>query len=219
MSRKERPEELKQQVPAWMVSFGDMMTLILTFFILLVSMSRERQFGLVARGVGSFLVSVNSMGLVGVLNDQQKLEIHNEVRARFNLPPVNSLEELVDAEDAETREVLRVEDIHTMKPVEELLQPAIAVFEPGRSALTPAAQQYLDLLAPSLRPGPGQLLILETPLGEQTELAKSRAQAVEEHLVQHAGFDPTRVEVRLWLARPGESGASAQTVDARLVLP
>lgn len=219
MSRKERPADPKAQVPAWMVSFGDMMTLILTFFILLVSLSRERQIGLVARGIGSFMVNMKSMGLSGVLNDQQELEIHNEVRVRFNLPPVDSLEEVVDAKDAEIREVLRVEDIHSMKPVEELLQPAIAVFEPGRSALTPAAQEYLELLAPSLRPGPGQLLVLETTGGEQTELAKSRAQAVEEHLVQRAGFDPTRVEVRLWLARPGESGASAQAVDARLVLP
>ena len=35
-----RPEEKKAGPPAYMVSFGDMMTLILTFFILLVSMAK-----------------------------------------------------------------------------------------------------------------------------------------------------------------------------------
>lgn len=219
MSRKSRPADSKAKVPGWMVSFGDMMTLILTFFILLVSMSRERQVGLIASGIGSFMVSVQSMGLSGALDDQQELQIHNEVRTRFNLPPVESMEEIVNAKDAETREVLRVDDIHTMTPVDELFQPAIAVFEPGRAELTPAAQRYLELLAPSLRPGPGQLLVLETTGGEQTQLGKSRAQAVENHLVERVGFDPARVEVRLWLARPGESGASAEAVDARLVLP
>lgn len=219
MSRKEFVPDAKAKVPGWMVSFGDMMTLILTFFILLVSLSRERQVGLVARGIGSFMVNMKSMGLSGVLNDQEQLEVHNEVRVRFNLPPLESLDEAVDAEDAETREVLKAEDIHTMTPVDELFQPAIAVFEPGRTALTPAAQRYLELLAPSLRPGPGQLLVLETTGGQQAQIGKSRAQAVENHLVERAGFDPARVEVRLWLARPGESGASAEAVDARLVLP
>ena len=47
----------KEGAPAWMVSFGDMMTLILTFFILLVSMSKTQQVGLVATGVGSFLLA------------------------------------------------------------------------------------------------------------------------------------------------------------------
>ena len=55
--------EEKKGAPAWMVSCGDMMTLILTFFILLVSMSREQHEGLVAIGVGSFLVALRSFGL------------------------------------------------------------------------------------------------------------------------------------------------------------
>ena len=47
-------EERKQGPPAYMVSFGDMMTLILTFFILLVSLSVDRKVGLMAKGLGSF---------------------------------------------------------------------------------------------------------------------------------------------------------------------
>ncbi len=58
--------------PAYMVSFGDMMTLILCFFILLVSMSEERHHGLVAKGLGSFIVAIKSHGLDGIMSAQEK---------------------------------------------------------------------------------------------------------------------------------------------------
>ena len=79
--------EEKKGAPAWMVSFGDMMTLILTFFILLVSMGKRQQVGLVASGVGSFLVAVRSFGLPGVLDESETASMFDNVRERFNLPP------------------------------------------------------------------------------------------------------------------------------------
>jgi chemotaxis protein MotB len=199
-----------------MVSFGDMMTLILTFFILLVSLSRERQIGLVARGIGSFVVHLKSYGLNGVLTEQQKLEIHREVRVRFNLPPEEDPEQRVDVSEAETREMVRAEDLARMAPIDDLVQPAIAIFAPGTWELTPEGGRYLELLAPSLRPGPGQILVLETTAGADPVLAKSRAKSVEEHLTR-AGIDPARIDVRLWLARP--TAAAEGVVDARLVSP
>lgn len=44
--RANKEDELARGAPAWMVTFGDMMTLLLTFFVVLVSMSviREEQF-------------------------------------------------------------------------------------------------------------------------------------------------------------------------------
>jgi chemotaxis protein MotB len=213
------PEESKAKVPAWMVSFGDMMTLILTFFILLVSMSRERQVGLVARGVGSFIVQLRTFGLQGLMENQEQLEIFNDVRVRFALPPVESLEELADPSEAHEKEVVRAQDIDQLTPPREFFQPAVAVFRPGSSALPADAREFLDLLAPSLRPGAGQMLVLEArPDGSQRAqraLAVERAEAVADHLVARHGVRRDRLEVRVWLET--QAGTVPGTVDARVV--
>ena len=65
----------KKGAPAYMVSFGDMMTLILCFFILLVSMAKDQDYGLMAKGIGSFVMSVRTMGLTGILDSSEKERI------------------------------------------------------------------------------------------------------------------------------------------------
>ena len=223
---KKRQEDSKAKVPGWMVSFGDMMTLILTFFILLVSLSKERQVGLVARGVGSFLTHLQSYGLDAMLDESQEREIFNEVRTRFNLPPEEDPEQQTDPELAESQETLRADSVEKIEPHDEVFQPAVALFEGQSTELSSQARRYLDLLAASLRPGPGQVLVLEGQgdrFGGDAFAAQlrghARARAVREHLVEIHGFEPGRVEARAWLkALPG-SDEEKSAVDARLILP
>lgn len=226
MGKKQLPKDVKAKVPGWMVSFGDMMTLILTFFILLVSLSRERQVGLMAAGVGSFLVNAQSFGLDGVLDGAEKRAIFNEVRTRFNLPPLADPDDPGDEVDVELNEVVTADRLEELQPRDELAQPAVALFPPASSELSEAARDYLDALAASLRPGDGQVLLLEglataaeapDPL-TRAALAVGRARAVREHLTAHHGYLPGRVEARGWLASldPGSTGEVG--VDARLIL-
>ena len=118
-----------------MVSFGDMMTLILCFFILLVAMSEERNAGLMARGVGSFVVAVQSHGLDGILTSSNKQKVFDQVRRRFNLPPEPDPDRRLDHERASTSEMVRAEVLDAMRPRRELHQPRLATFAPG-SALS-----------------------------------------------------------------------------------
>ncbi len=224
---KKREEDTKAQVPGWMVSFGDMMTLILTFFILLVSLSKERQMGLVAKGVGSFVTHMQSFGLDSLMSESEKREVFNEVRSRFNLPPEEDPTQQTDPDSASNEEVLRADSVEKIKPHDEIFQPAVALFDGDQVELSSQSRRYLDLLSSSLKPGNGQVLILEGQAQagsdssgfEAQSKAHARAQAVRRYLIETHGFEPGRVEARAWLkALPG-SDEERTAVDARLILP
>lgn len=221
-------EEKKQGPPAYMVSFGDMMTLILTFFILLVSMSKEQAPGLVADGVGSFVVQLESHGLNGILSGAEKKAIFDKVRSRFGLPPKPDDAEPEALDVASAKELLRTEAAKALEAHDELPMPNLARFDHDSAELGYAAKRYLDSLAPTLRPGPGQVLVLEGHASDwdgmdparERELAFKRAKAVRNYLLESHGFVDERVEARGWLmevASPDDP--STRAVDGRLVTP
>ncbi len=206
--------------PAWMVSFGDMMTLILTFFILLVSMADTQNVGLVAAGVGSFVVHTRSYGLPGIMDDYEKAEIFNTVRSRFNLPPETDPDKKADHTDASNLEQIRAAAANHLKPHRQIAQPGVAVFATGSSELTGASKQYIDIVADVIFPAVGQTLLLEghAPKG-QLALAFARAQAVERYLVEEHQFPRPRLKPRCWLTEIDDSERLLRSVDARLIIP
>ena len=211
-------EEPKSGPPAYMVSFSDMMTLILTFFILLVSLSHEQSFGLLADGVGSFRVALESHGVNGLLEDADRKAIFENQRRRFNLPPRAANAAQMLPEDASEFELLRAEAVEALLPHDELSFPSLSSFADGSAVLSSAAKRYTATLADSLRPARGQLLVLEghSPVSDRL-LAWRRADALRSHLISEYGFDPNRVEARSWMTEL--EGAAVNTVDARLITP
>ena len=108
-------EEPKVGPPAYMVSFGDMMTLILTFFILLISMSKEQNIGLIAQGVGSFIIAIESQGLPGIMPANEKQEVFEFTRRRCNLPPEEDPERREDHRDAADLELLKARALKALR--------------------------------------------------------------------------------------------------------
>ena len=158
-------EEPKAGPPAYMVSFSDMMTLILTFFILLVSLSREQSFGLLADGVGSFRIALESPGVNGVLKAADRKAIFENQRRRFNLPERLDGQAAVRPEAASEFELLKAESIDALLPHDELAFPAVAAFSDGSAELAAQTARYASTHADSLRPARGQLLV--EPAGRQ----------------------------------------------------
>jgi len=187
--------------PLYMVSFGDMMTIILTFFILLCSYSKERHAGFVSDGVGSFRDTINAMGLPGLLNgDRYAVEIGAR-RVRYKPSKAVNSQLLEDANGSISdgnRDALRdvtkralLEDGTSRIPIE-------IVFERGSSELTREHRAALDVVAGVLW-GKNVVIRVEgwafEENGPPRPVALARARAVAGYLVSEHEIDERRVVV------------------------
>lgn len=218
-------EEAKAPIPAWLVSFGDMMTLILTFFILLVALAPTQDAVKVAKGVGSFEVALRGHGLPGLLTGDEKMAIFDKVRARFGLPPEDDPDRIDASLEVAHVELLRVQSLERMKASQELRVEDVVRFAGGSTLLTKQQVETLDHRGAELVPAGGELLLIEAygDGGSDAEadlrLAHARGRAVMEHLVESQEFPRSRVQVRV-PSDPGSFGpARAGRVDARLLIP
>jgi len=208
-------------VPPWLISFGDMMTLFLCFFIILTTMAPKPDAGLIAAGVGNFVDVLEGSGVGGALDGNARLEKVNDFRQRFGLKPL-TLEDFL-AGTPETKSSPHLEQIvqDALCDYSELKQPTIIVFEPGSSALSDDALQRIDRLASVLTPAKGQFLVLEGHSGRDATLAAERALAVRQRLIDESRLITTRVEARgLMPANDlNEQNPDTRSVDARLIEP
>ena len=210
--------------PPWLISFGDMMTLFLCFFIMLVTMASRQDAGLVAGGLGPFVAALENRGMDLPLEGAERLQAINTYRERFGLPKLTDPDQLLGA--AEVASASDIERIvkSALRSYSELRQPRVATFGKASADLSEDARRYLDLLADTLRPGRGQVLVLEGRGGaddgdvDRAVLAAARAHAVKAYLLAEHGFVPQRVEARAFAIETG-APAPAGMVDARLIQP
>jgi len=71
MPREKKRQEEGRSVPAWVVSFSDMVTLLLAFFVLLQSFARVQDPEMFFVGQGSFKSAIAGMGLPSWLLGRQ----------------------------------------------------------------------------------------------------------------------------------------------------
>ncbi|MDE7469564.1 MAG: hypothetical protein K2M30_04675 [Desulfovibrionaceae bacterium] len=84
--KKDQPEE--EKVPAWLVTFSDLMTLLLTFFVLLLSMS--------------------------VIDTKKKLEALGSIRAAFGVITSNKVPEQNEADTTIEHGVFNKDEVHDL---------------------------------------------------------------------------------------------------------
>jgi len=116
--KKKCPEEKKGGAPGWMVTYGDMMSLLLTFFVLLVSMSsiQESKFKqalgslLGALGVMKFDRSTIEFDRLPIPNRYKKeLErLRNEIRLFKNYLKIHALESAVSVQETDGGMLIRL---------------------------------------------------------------------------------------------------------------
>lgn len=187
--------------PAWVVTYGDMMSLLLTFFVLLVSMSsiqEEEKFQEALKSIREAFGYVGGIGkvptrtapTVSLIQQLETIRIPDRVQNRG------------DAEDPG----IEGRDTRITK-VREGIEIAIGgqvTFDRFSDVLKPEAVSLLEALAVKLRGHTTKIdirghttnepLPADSPFGDLDELAHRRAKAVASAL-ERAGVEPDRMRL------------------------
>ena len=199
MAKKEKKEE--GGAPAWMVTFGDMMSLLLCFFVILVSMSEikeDQRFQKVAESIKRAFGYKGGAGWIAAnippTNSFDK-KMDQLIRRKFQLQVGTSTEEGIEGENP------------SVKTIREGLEFTIGgqvCFEQGKARLLDQAKKQLVIFADIFRGMNTKICIrghaahkqpgLYRPFESLDDLSYARGTAVKSLLVEH-GIRAERINV------------------------
>ncbi|GAA0178074.1 OmpA family protein [Clostridium sediminicola] len=208
--RKKKKKE-SRGAPAWMATFSDLMTLLLTFFILLYSISTVDQ--------NKFVDVAN--GLRDILTNSSKSVIDLGENAEINVPEDEADDELEEEIDEMTEEEKMqqlksiIEEYATAQGLTDSIEVNIneigvqidikdkLLFEVGKSDLKDEAFGILNKLGQKFNELPNDIMVeghtdnvpINTSQFESNwELSASRAINVVRYLAEKQGVDPKRMK-------------------------
>jgi len=216
---KKKSDDASNAVPAYIVTFSDMVTLLLTFFVLLLSLAEDQDESRFARGQDSFKRAIADFGMSGIL-------FNKDVGSQFEHPKIKYKIDKGDDEPEDrsidlATEVFRrtIEEIEQMMKImpshitgaEKTLTVADIVFAEGSWTLDGKAKAYFDNFARQLQEtfaGDKPVLYVvglaaeERGEKQQWLVSARRAQAVADHLKKLLG-DENRWRIYSWGAGAG----------------
>ena len=159
---RKQVEEEPDEVPAWIISFTDMITLLLAFFVLLQAFAHEQTPELFFEGQGSFRRAIKGMGIPRWLYGKKKrvkrsffvnkFAAEPDTQKRKNRPILNAnrqklqrmFQKLKEEAQSESGDMLRTIRVEAM-PIR---------FSPGSAELDAQTRRSLNKLAVELRSNP-----------------------------------------------------------------
>ncbi len=200
-NKQEEEEDDEPSSPAWMTTYGDMMTLLMTFFILIMSFSTME--------VEKFKMAMGSLkGAMGILGVQKKLRPDqswfspqqsnvNQMEEMSILHHVAKLRELVKKKGMEEHVVISMDGSEVFIQVKDHL-----LFNLGKADLKPNFLTILSLIAKTLLKDAKEIKIEghtdDLPIRTEKypsnwELSLDRALSVLKYFVKHEGISPNKL--------------------------
>ena len=189
MAKKKQPEEAGG-APEWMVTFSDCMTLLLTFFVLLLSFASFEKDTIPILG-HSFAKALPSVGL-------------SEINKRESFYDKQASQNSVNQSDGtETRTLAEIMSNNYMQEKKPLDFRNLKVFSvPSKDffwgqgiALSKTSLETLDALAKFLKATTGRVVISENGPGEDSSLGLNRSLAIVDYLTRQKGLEASRFSI------------------------
>jgi chemotaxis protein MotB len=188
--------------PLWMLSFADMMTNLLCFFILLSAFAQKQEGVLLEDGLGSIQRALLSVGLPGAMEGRTNPVQFNAGRVVHRSAASVNTKTLVEADgrilDA-NRDALRQVIAETLARRGVATLPLPLLFEAGSSDLSPGHRAFLDEVAKYLASGRFSIRIDGYAFEEGNEdpasgwsVSEARARAARDYCVG-AGIAESRI--------------------------
>ena len=145
-------EEPKRCAPAYIVTFSDMVTLLLTFFVLLLSLAETQNEELLKKGQSSFKKAIADFGISGFLfskHSEPQFD-HPKVKYHINEGKDKPEDRSIDAQtEMLRRTIMRLEEMMKISPSQITSSFSSFIitdihFETGGSLLNDAAKQSLS---------------------------------------------------------------------------
>lgn len=184
--------------PAWMITYGDMMTLLMTFFILIMSFSTVE--------LDKFKAALGSLkGAFGVLGDSKELKTeanyfspyHMVIKKKSVYEFVENLREMIADHELE-KEI----DVYLSGTEVIITMKDHILFESGKADLRPEVLPILSEIARKIVSKASEvkvgghtdnLPIHTTNYASNWELSQDRALSVIKHFVYHDGINPAKL--------------------------
>lgn len=195
MGRPKKQVESDEELgaPEWMVTFSDCMTLLLTFFVLLLSFSSfdNRIFRRLKVGYSTALTTVSVVR-------------KSDRDAFLYIPPVRHVAELRKGSEKPTSSqklqdgLLKETKIVNLNTGIAFLIPSKKLFWAQGATLSPEGRDIMDLMTPFLKGSPSRFVISEHgPANAQTSkyYGLPRAWAVTEYLTKEQNLDSNRFSI------------------------
>jgi len=243
MSAEPPQDDGGQEVPAWIVSFSDMITLLLAFFVLLQAFAKVRDPDLFFEGQGSFRKALTNFGLPAWMLGRENRPAREYAAVRHAAEPAPELKpknDLIDGEMERIQDMFaqlkRSMDMQATEPKERLvgvMTPRVR-FADGRVEMDDAGRAALRRYALDLKAAGGagrRRLIVVGLSGEASpdpsawRLAALRAQAAADVLSGELAdaVRTGRLRIESWGTAAGaawcrENGLTGERMHVVLVL-
>ncbi|MGD9110113.1 MAG: flagellar motor protein MotB [Phycisphaerales bacterium] len=218
MKRKKSQSEGKPKVPSYIVTFSDMVTLLLTFFVMLLSLATTQDPELFNTGRDSFIKSIRGYGL-GMLFGKQSTPDRGNVQNKYTIKnPEETNQRTIDATEERIRRTFKqidrlVKTLPSEVVGERVDLPAVDIsFAPASAELNEQSKKSLRNLCLSLQHHPNinsiKLYVLGMSNYGRTDkdkwiLSAQRAQTVAAFIAQTIPPEK-RMPIFSWGAGPGD---------------